>query len=81
MKKAERERIVKWSETLSDEDLEKEYMDAVFDCLGTQTERMYELGYDIADIKERERHEKYLSEKSSLLGFLCEKRGIEPWKN
>lgn len=41
---------------------------------------MYELGYDIRDIQERERYEKYLCEKSDLLRTCCEQRGIELWK-
>jgi len=41
---------------------------------------MYELGYDMADIREREKHEKYLAKKADLLGALCEKRGIKLWE-
>jgi len=81
MKKADRDALTKWAETLSDEDLEKAYYDSVYDSLGSQTEKMYELGYDIVDIKEREKYEKYLAEKSSLLGALCEGRGIKLWND
>lgn len=80
MKKSERNIIIKWADSLSSEELEKEYYNSVFDSLGSQTEEMYELGYDIRDIEERERHEKYLCEKSSLLEELCEKRGIPLWQ-
>lgn len=41
---------------------------------------MYELGYDISDIVERERYEKYLCQRSNLLGLLCEERGIKIWE-
>ena len=81
MKKADKNALIKWAETLTDEELEKAYYDSVFDSLGTQTELMYELGYDIADIKEREKHEKYLAEKSGLLEGLCLERGIKLWED
>ena len=41
---------------------------------------MYELGYDIADIVEREKYEKYLGQRADLLGTLCEQRGIKLWE-
>lgn len=79
MKKSERYAIEKWSESLTDEELEKEYYDSVNNSLGSQTEEMYELGYDIVDIKEREQYEKYLYQRSALLEILCQKRGIKLW--
>lgn len=80
MKKSEKEAIIKWSESLTDEELEKEYYDAVFDSLGSQTEEMYELGYDIRDIREREKHEKFILQKSCLLRELCDERDIKLWE-
>ena len=53
MKKSERDNIIAWANGLSDEELEKEYYDLSFDSLGTQTEKMDELGYDMSDILER----------------------------
>ena len=81
MKKSEKNALLKWAENLTDEDLEKEYYDAVYDSLGSQTEKMYELGYDIRDIEEREKHEKFLREKSDILASLCERRGIKLWED
>lgn len=80
MKKSERNNIIKWAETKSDEELKSEYYDAAFDSLGSQTEKMYELGCDIADIVEREKYEKYLCQKADLLERLCVERGIELWE-
>ena len=80
MKKSERNAIINKAKSMSDEELEKEYYDSVFDSLGSQTEEMYELGYDIVDIEEREQYEKYLCQRSSLLGKLCEDRGIKLWE-
>ena len=81
MKKFEKNAIIKWAESLSDNEIAQEYYNAISDSLGSQVERMYELGYDILDIKERERHEKYLCERCSLLEDLCEKRGIKLWED
>ena len=81
MTKKEREQIVKWADGLTDEQLESEYYDSVFDSLGSQTEKMYELGYDISDIFEREKYEKFLCEKSDLLDYLCAQRNIVLWQS
>lgn len=80
MKLAEKNRVIKLAESLSDEALEKAYYDSVYDSLGSQVDDMYELGYDMRDIKERESHEKYLAQKSEILEDLCEKRGINLWE-
>lgn len=81
MKKSEREKIIAWANDLSDEELEKKYHDLLyfFVSLGAQIDKMYELGYDMSDISEREEYEKILSQKCDLLEELCEKRGIELW--
>ena len=80
MTKSERNQIIKWASTLTDKELEKEYYDATFDCLGSQAEEMYERGYDTSDILEREKYEKWLGQKSDLLEILCEERGIKLWE-
>ena len=80
MKKSEKNALLKWAENLTDEELKDEYYDAVYNSLGSLTENMYELGYDIRDIEEQEEHEKFLSEKTDILGSLCEKRGIKLWE-
>ena len=81
MKKKDKEELIKWANSLSDEELEKKYYESVYDSLGSQTEEMYERGYDLRDIEEREKYEKYLDEKSSILENLCDKRGIRLWEN
>ena len=81
MKKAEKDDLIKWANTLTDEELEGMYYESVFDSLGSQCEDMYELGYDMRDIEERRKHEKYLAEKADLLGRLCEERGINLWNS
>lgn len=80
MKKSEKNALRKWAKALTDEELEKEYYKSVYDCLGSKTEEMYELGYDILDIEEQEELENYLCEKSDILEALCGERGIELWK-
>lgn len=80
MNKREFAKLKKWTDTLTDEELKKEYYDAVFDALGSQTEEMYERGYDIADIREREKHERWLSRRSDMLENICSERGIKLWE-
>lgn len=81
MTKKERNDIIKWASTLTNEELEKEYYDAVFDTLGSEAEEMYERGWDMQDVIEREKHEKWLCQKSDLLEQLCEERGIKLWED
>lgn len=80
MNKCEFAKLKKYTDTLTDEELKKEYYDAVFDTLGSQAEEMYERGYDIADIREREKHERWLSRQSDMLEELCRQRNIKLWE-
>lgn len=80
MNKREYAKLKKWTDTLTDEELKKEYYDAVFDSLGSQAEEMYERGYDIVDILEREKYEKWLSRQSDMLEMICSERGIKLWE-
>ncbi len=41
MTRKERNEIVKFANKLSNEELEKEYYNSVYDCLGSQCEDMY----------------------------------------
>ena len=79
MTKSERNQIIKWANTLTDDELEKEYYRAVQDTLGSEAEEMYERGYDMQDIIEREKYEDWLDQKCDLLERLCYDRGIELW--
>lgn len=79
MTRKERNEIIRYAKKLNDEELEKEYYNSVYSSLGSQCEDMYELGYDIADIVEREKYEKYLSQRADLLEYLCNKMGIKLW--
>jgi hypothetical protein len=80
MTKSERSKIIKWAKGLTDGELKKEYYDYVFDSLGSETEEMYERGYDMRDILEREKYEKWICEVANLLAGLCEERGIKLWE-
>ena len=79
MKRLERNSFIKWTNTLSDKKLKDKYYAAVYDSLGSQTDEMYELGYDMRDIKEREWYEKYLCEKADSIENICVERGIGLW--
>ena len=80
MKNSEKKALIAWANELTDEELEKEYYDSIMDSLGSNVEEMYERGYDMQDIKERESFEKFLCEKSSVLEVLCQERGIKLWE-
>lgn len=80
MNKREFAKLKKHTDTLTDEELKKEYYDAVFKTLGSQAEEMYERGYDIADIREREKHERWLLRRSDMLEMICSERGIKLWE-
>ena len=80
MTKSEKNLIIKWVNTLTDDELEEEYYRAACDTLGSQAEKMYERGWDIQDIIEREKFEKWLMRKADLLEQLCYERGIKLWE-
>lgn len=80
MDRRERIQLTKLAGELPDKDLEDAYYDAVYGCLGSEAEEMYERGYDSVDIAEQERYEKYLGEKASILERLCMERGIKLWE-
>ena len=72
--------LVQYAKNLSDTELVNKYYNSVFDCLGSDSEKMYELGYDIQDIRDAEALEKYLGEKAFILENECCKRNITLWK-
>ena len=80
MTKSDKNKIIQWANTLTNEELEKEYYDSVFDCLGSEAELMYERGWDMCDVIAREKHEQWLGQRSDLLEQLCEERGIKLWE-
>ena len=79
MTKSEKNEIIKWANTLTDEELEETYYDAVFESLVSQAEEMYEQGWDMQDIIEREEYEKHLGQIADLLESICYGRGIKLW--
>lgn len=80
MTKKERLAILEKIAYMNDEELEKQAMDKIFDCLGSQVDDMYELGYDMVDIIGREKYERYLCEVADIYGQVAEKRGINLWE-
>lgn len=81
MTRKNRHEIEKWATTLTDEELERQYYALDYDSSLWQSEQMLEAGYDLADILERRKFEKFMSEKCDLLGYLCEQRDIKLWAN
>lgn len=81
MNKREKTKIIKQLESLTDKEIEQEYYDSVFNCLGSACEDMYEMGYDISDIIAQEKHEKWRCQYSDIVEECCIKRGIKLWEN
>ena len=81
MRVGERNKILQKVAYMNDEQLEKEYYDSVYRTLGSEAEIMEERGYEEIDIKERRAYEKYQDEYSTLLGHICEIRGIKLWED
>lgn len=77
MNKREFAKLKKLTDTLTDEELEQEYYYILFEMLGSQAEVMYELGYDEADIVEREKYQRWLLRQSDMLEVICRERGIK----
>ena len=80
MTRIEKAHFIKWARSLSDSELEKEYYDASFDCLGSESEEMYERGWDMDDILERDKYERDLGVKAGILEGVCAERGIQLWE-
>lgn len=79
MTTTEKNAIIDWASKLSDREVEEEYYSALSDSLGSEAEAMYERGYDVRDIQERKKYEKYISEKADILESICAERGIKLW--
>lgn len=77
MTRSEKAKLRAWATSLTNEELEQEYYDASLKSLGSEAERMYEMGYDIADCIECEKNERDLVVKADILGSICEERGIQ----
>lgn len=80
MKPSERKALIKWAKSLTDEELKNKYYKSIYDSLGRETEDMYELGYDMVNIKERINFEKDLCKISDILENLCLERSINLWE-
>ncbi len=76
MLKKDKQAIYEWVAGLSDEKLKDAYFESMDKTLGSQAEEMYNRGYEIEDVRERAKLEKYLSEEYNLLEKLCYKRQI-----
>ena len=82
LRKSEIDRIIKENSTLSNEELVGKYFDIVFnDCLGSQAERMEEMGWDESNIRERREYEDYMDCYTDVLQGMLYERGIDPWED
>lgn len=82
LRKSEINRIIKENVALSDEDLLNKYFGLVYnDVLGSQADRMEDVGWDEADVKERREYEEYMACYTDILAEMLKERGIDPWKD
>ena len=79
MNKRKLAKFRKWTDTLTDEELEKEYYSTVYDGLDSLCDEMYDRGYPIEDIQERAKFERYLSKREDMLRVICSERKIKLW--
>lgn len=77
MRKDEKNNILSHIAYMSDNVLKEKTHDAIYDCLGSDIDKMIEFGYSVKDIEERRKYEKFLSEKADLYTRTCEARGIK----
>lgn len=73
-------KIINYCSTLNNDELLEEYYSAIYDTQGSLVDKMYDLGYDIPDILERERYERYKCERADIIESECFKRGLELWQ-
>lgn len=76
----EKRELQEWAKQLDDETLLEETYDAIYNSLGSLTDRMYNLGYEFRDIQEQEELDKYYCLKSDILEQECDSRGLELFK-
>ena len=76
----ERNELIKYCKSVSDEILENEYYSYVFESLGSQAEIMEDMCYDERDIEERRAYEKYCIEAAHIYEKECLNRNITLWK-
>ena len=65
---------------MSDDELIDYYHDLVHYSLGSQTEVMYDHGYDMEDIKQCAEYEKYINEECDIVEDQLRRRNLDPWK-
>lgn len=80
MTRKERNQILKWAKSLSDEELIKEYHKSLNDCCGSLCDEMYERGYDMVDIEYQAELENDYAKTHDLISKVCNERNIDPWK-
>lgn len=75
--KKEFAKLKKWSVTISDEQLKKEYYYALSKTLSKPTKDMSDRGFDLADIREMEKFDRWLVRRFAMLRVICIERGID----
>lgn len=77
MTKSEKNIILSDIAVMSDNTLVENTIELIYKTLGSKVNEMYERGYDLRDIIEQQKYEKFISEKSALFQRCCTIRGID----
>ena len=82
MKKSERNKLIKKYSTWTDEQLEKEYWNLLYnDVLGSQAEAMEEAGWEDIDVREQREYEDWADEVTNIIEGILLSRGIDVWRD
>ena len=82
MKKSERNKLIKKYSTWTDEQLENEYWNLLYnDVLGSQAEAMAEAGWEDIDVRERREYEDWADIVTDIISSILLSRGIDVWRD
>lgn len=81
MTKRDKNRLLKYWKDKPTEEIESEYYSICYGDYNADTERMYDLGFDLVDILEAEAYSNYKQEEAGILEGILRSRGIIPWED
>ena len=81
MNKRELSKLRKWTDTLTNEELELAYYLSVFYSSYSLCDEMLERGYFLETLQKQEKSERYLSQHKDMLSVICSERKIKLLEN
>ena len=79
LRKSEVNKIIKENSVFSNDELLKKYFDILFNYVFSALDLVKEDGREEADVRERRRHEDYMSCYAHILEWMLRERGVNPW--